>query len=232
MRRGWTRAPTDRERKTCGPSSTFHHGFGRRFRFRRTTGAQGDLAHFPARCEAVYPKNRPACDARGLSRYFPGIAHAHEPMAPLRTLISEHRGWPSGICGVGNQSRFTIETSGGFGRSCQRPVLAEDRRHPRILHRAVDLPGALDRAEVLSSGAGFIDASGDRSRRHSRSIFRTVCDRGDCPRGVEAAVVYCGVPRGHCRLLPRGPNAMAAMGLSVQLPAGGGCAVLMECRRC
>ena len=54
--------------------------------------------------------------------------------------------------GVGNQSISTVETCGRRGRCRQPPVLAEDRRHPRLLYRAVDVPGALDRAAVLSAG--------------------------------------------------------------------------------
>src|SRR3954454_1315238 len=53
MRRGSTRAPTCKERKTCGPSlisNTDLVAVGSVSTNRRA----GDLAHFPAQCEAVY----------------------------------------------------------------------------------------------------------------------------------------------------------------------------------
>src|SRR5690242_1517084 len=54
MMRGRTRAPTDRERRTCGPS--LNSNMPGRTGPADTGG--GDLAHLPAKCEAVYPGKR------------------------------------------------------------------------------------------------------------------------------------------------------------------------------
>src|SRR5258708_33260987 len=89
MTRGWIRAPTDRERKTCGPSLEFPIWTSVRVRLRPATGRAGDLAHFPARCEAVYAGK--SVHAGPCCRVFKrkpasGLDPGREPVHPRKRL--------------------------------------------------------------------------------------------------------------------------------------------------
>src|SRR4051812_2070124 len=118
--------------------------------------------------------------------------------------------------------RWMAELAAASHRSA---VPAEDDRYGRLLRRFADVPGALDRAAVLPEGAGVVAAAADRRDSGGRLVWRSLPAGGARGRAAATALVRRGLSRDHCRVLPRRPDAMAAMGLSVRLSAGDRCAL-------
>src|SRR5258705_5492174 len=77
MWQGWTRAPTGRERKTCGPSSNFHHEFRRRSGRNAGDPACPELAHFPHLWKA-------ACAGKSVQKVVQDASWASSRMVELR----------------------------------------------------------------------------------------------------------------------------------------------------
>jgi hypothetical protein len=107
-----------------------------------------------------------------------------------------------------------------------RPAVpAQDDRHRRLLRRVTDVSGALDRAALLPDGADLVAVAADRGGGGDKPVWLPLPAGGSRGRTAEIRVVRRGVSCDRCRVLPRRPDALAAMGLSVQFSAGGRCAL-------
>src|ERR1700709_2567793 len=108
----------------------------------------------------------------------------------------------------------------------RRPAVpAEDDGHRGLLHGFTDVPGALDRAALLSDGAGLVAVAADRGDGGGKPVWLSLPTGGSRGRTAETAVVRCGLSCDRCRVLPRRPDAMAAVGVSVRFSARARCAL-------
>ena len=154
MWRGWTRAPTDRERKTCGPSLRIPSWIRRRFLVRQSgpPGALADTSAFSRRMgSSLPPENRPKWWWEARHGAWSNCATTKSTKALMRGAR-----WRPGTVSawIGNDSGIWLSSSSGTSVPCCNGARDHEIRQSRDAepgHRHIEQQVGI----VAGEGAGY-----------------------------------------------------------------------------
>src|SRR5262245_42204574 len=141
--------------------------------------------------------------------------------------------WPGRSRSSDRCSQSVMISSPPAGACSSGPphFLAESHRDVRVLRRACHVATPVDRPTHLSAGPHIEPAAGVRACVRTSPVPCAVCAGGRDPRCGEAATAHRRVSRRHRRLLRPGSDPLAAVGVSICLPARDARAVLVGYQR-